>query len=82
MVEGTYFYPSYLNSIDGVLVNFAYKRFFKVLFSSKEKMFFFCGCVGNGLSMYKIAHRGKIAYIWIFPHPANSGTLLGIVVVV
>jgi len=30
--------------------------------------------------MCNSAYKGKIIYIWIFPHPAISGTLLGVVV--
>jgi len=55
------------------------KDFSKVLYFVKNV---FCGSIGNNLSMCKVKHRGKIVYIWISPHPANSKTLLGVVVVV
>ena len=32
------------------------------------------------LFICKITHKDKIAYIWISPHPVNSGTLFGVVV--
>ena len=47
---------------------------------SKKKVFY--RSVENGLFMCTAEYRGKIAYIWITPHPAKSGTLLRVVVVV
>ena len=49
------------------------KRFSKACFSSKK----FCGFIGNDLCMGSHAHRGKIVYSWIFPHPAKAGLILG-----
>jgi len=32
----------------------------------------FCGSIGNDLSICKYAHRGRIVYIEISPHPAKA----------
>ena len=60
-------------------LNFAYKRFFQSALFCQKRFLWVCW---NSLSMCKIEHRGKITYIWISPHPAKSGALLGGVVVV
>ena len=48
------------------------------IFSQKS---FFCGSLGINLSTGKTAGRGKVAYSWISPDPAEAGPTLGGVVV-